>query len=68
MLSNIHVLIHIIVMYVITLTIRMNAEVLKSRSELPDILSIVSNHLFGQLEGYIITSDQSIASKWQVCD
>ena len=44
----------------------MNAEVLKSRSELPDILSIVSNHLFGQLEGYIITSDKAVTGKCEV--
>lgn len=47
---------------------RMNAEVLKSRSELPDILSIVSNHLFGQLESYIIKDDPLIVRQWEVSD
>lgn len=44
----------------------MNAEVLKSRNEMPDILSVVSNHLFGQLEGYIITDNLSVVKKWEV--
>ena len=44
----------------------MNAEVLKSRTELPDTLSIVSDHLFGQLEGYIITNDPDIVMRWKV--
>lgn len=44
----------------------MNAEVLKSRTEMPDILSVVSNHLFGQLEGYITTNNPSVVKKWEV--
>ena len=44
----------------------MNAEVLKSRTEMPDILSVVSNHLFGQLEGYIITDNPLLVKKWEV--
>ena len=44
----------------------MNAEVLKSRTEMPDILFVVSNHLFGQLEGYIVNDNQSVVKKWEV--
>ena len=48
------------------LFLSMNAEVLKTRTEMPDILSVVSNHLFGQLEGYIVTDNQAVVKKWEV--
>ena len=48
------------------LFLSMNAEVLKSRTEMPDILFVVSNHLFGQLEGYITTNNPSVVKKWEV--
>ena len=50
----------------IEIVFRMNAEVLKTRTEMPDILSVVSNHLFGQLEGYIIADNQLVVKKWEV--
>ena len=46
----------------------MNAEVLKTR---PDILATVSDHLYGQLEGYVCTSsDPRLARQWEAheCD
>ena len=46
----------------------MNAEVLKTR---PDILATVSDHLFGQLEGYVrASSDPRLARQWEAheCD
>ena len=44
---------------------RMNAEVLQSR---PDILATVSEHLFGQLEGYLSITNMAnaLVSKWEV--
>ena len=43
---------------------RVKSEVLKSS---PEILSLVSKHLFGQLEGFLNTQDPEIRRKWEVC-
>ncbi len=40
----------------------MHAEVLKSR---PDILATVSEHLYGQLEGFVSLGDPAIAQRWE---
>ena len=42
---------------------RMNAEVLKSW---PDILSVVSSHLYGQLEGFVAIDNTGIMQRWEV--
>ena len=44
---------------------RMNAEVLQTR---PDILSTMSEHLFGQLEGYLCITNMAntLVTKWEV--
>ncbi len=41
-----------------------NSVVLKSN---PEILSLVSKHLFGQLEGFVNNEDPEISRKWDVC-
>ena len=40
----------------------MNAEVLKQR---PAVLDDLSGHLFGQLEGFVLTSDPGISQQWE---
>ena len=41
----------------------MKSEVLKSN---PEILSLISKHLFGQLEGFVNSQDPEINKRWEV--
>ena len=42
---------------------RLKSDVLKSS---PEILSLISEHLFGQLEGFVNSEDSSINERWEV--